>query len=67
MLLRKAVRPRNAGAVARLPRLSFLGIIGHGTIVEEKELVSCMTGFRMRLPIEHLTDGSYRSLKLGPA
>lgn len=38
----------------------------YGTILEELEITCCMTGFRLRLLVEHMTDGSYRSVELGP-
>jgi hypothetical protein len=49
-----------------MERLINLEVTGHGTILEEVEVICCMTGFRMRLLVEHLTDGYSRSVVLGP-
>lgn len=38
----------------------------HGTIIEELEMVCCMTGFRLRLLVEHTIAGSYHTFDLGP-
>lgn len=49
-----------------LERLIDLKVTEHGTILEEVEIVCCMTGFRLRLLVEHLGDGSCHSVELGP-
>lgn len=49
-----------------LERLIGVEVTGRGTILEELEIVCSMTGFRMRLLVEHLGKGSYRSIELGP-
>jgi hypothetical protein len=49
-----------------LERLIDVEVTGHGTILEELEIVCCMTGFRLRLLVEHLGDGSCHSVELGP-
>lgn len=49
-----------------LERLVDVEITEYGTLIEELEIVCCMTGFRMRLLVEHLGEGFYRSVELGP-
>jgi hypothetical protein len=49
-----------------MERLIDLEITEYGTILEELEIVYAMTGFRQRVLVEHLPDGSYRTLELGP-
>jgi hypothetical protein len=49
-----------------LEPLIDLEVTKHGTTLEETEIVCCMTGFRSRLLVEHLTTGSYRSIELEP-
>jgi hypothetical protein len=49
-----------------LERLIDMEVTGHGRILEELELVCCMTGFRRRLLVEHLINGYHRSFELGP-
>ena len=49
-----------------MERLVDLEITKYGTIIEELEIVYPMTGFRLRLLVEHLADGSYRTLNLEP-
>lgn len=49
-----------------LERFIDIEVTGDGTIVEELESVCHMTGFRMRLLVEHLVEGAYRSFELGP-
>jgi hypothetical protein len=48
-----------------LERIIDLKISRYGTILEELEIICCMTGFRQRLLVEHLADGSYRLVDLG--
>ena len=50
-----------------MERLIDVEVTEHGTILEELEIVCRMTGFRLRLLVEHLADGSYHTLELGPA
>jgi hypothetical protein len=49
-----------------MERLIDVEVTEHGTIFEELEIVCHMTGFRLRLLVEHLANGSYRTLELGP-
>lgn len=49
-----------------LQRLIDVEVTRHGTILEELELICCMTGFRLRLLVAHLADGTRRSVELGP-
>jgi hypothetical protein len=53
--------PRDA-----LENLVSIEITEHGTILEELELVCCMTGFRLRLLVEHPGEGFHRRIELGP-
>lgn len=39
----------------------------YGTILEELEIICCMTGFRRRVLVEYLADGSCRCVELGTA
>jgi len=48
-----------------LERLIDVEVTAHGTILEELEIIP-MTGFRVRLLVEHLSEGFYRSVGLGP-
>ena len=49
-----------------LETLIGVDVTAHGTIIEELEVVCCMTGFRTRLLVEHLGEGFFRSIELGP-
>lgn len=49
-----------------LERVVDIRVTRYGTILEELEIVCCMTGFRLRLLVEYLVDGSSRSVELGP-
>jgi hypothetical protein len=49
-----------------MERLLDVEVTWRGTIIEELEIVYAMTGFRMRLLVEHFSDGSYRTLELEP-
>jgi hypothetical protein len=49
-----------------MERLIDAEVTAHATILEELEVVCCMTGFRLRLLVEHLGEGFYRSVGLGP-
>ncbi len=46
-----------------LERLIDAKVTEHGTILEELEIVSPITGIKVRLLMEHLADGSYRTLE----
>jgi hypothetical protein len=37
----------------------------YGTILEELEIICTMTGFRRRVLVEYMADGSCRSVDLG--
>jgi len=37
----------------------------YGTILEELEIICCMTGFRRWVLVEYTADGSRRSVELG--
>jgi hypothetical protein len=47
-------------------RLIEVDVTAHGTILEELEVVCPMTGFRLRLLVEHTIAGSYHTFDLGP-
>ncbi len=49
-----------------MERLLDVEVTKRRTVIEELELVCCMTGFRLRLLVEHLADGSYHTFDLGP-
>jgi hypothetical protein len=49
-----------------MERLLDVEVSRYGTIIEEIELICTMTGFRLRLLMEHLGEGYYRSVDLGP-
>lgn len=49
-----------------LERLIDVEVTRHGTIIEELELICCMTGFRRRFLIHHVGEGFFRSVELGP-
>jgi hypothetical protein len=49
-----------------IEKLIDLKVTEHGTIIEEVEIICCMTGFRLRLLVEHTADGAYRPIKLEP-
>jgi len=49
-----------------MERLVEVEVTRYGTILEELEIVYPMTGFRLRLLVEHLGEGFYRSVGLGP-
>ena len=48
-------------------RLLDIEVTGYGTIIEEVELICCMTGFRSRFLVHHIGEGFYRSVELGPS
>ncbi len=49
-----------------MERLIGVRVTEHATVIEELEIVCCMTGFRRRLLVEHLGEGFYRCAELGP-
>jgi hypothetical protein len=49
-----------------MERLIDVEVTPYGTIVEELEIICSMTSFRWRLLVEHLGEGFYRSVELGP-
>ena len=44
--------------------LSDIGVTKYGTIIEEIELICCMTGFSRRFLVHHVDEGFFRSGKL---
>ena len=49
-----------------LERVVDIRFTRYGTILEELEILCCMTGFRRRVLVEYMADGSYRWEDLGP-
>lgn len=47
-----------------LERLLDVEATEYGTIIEEIELLCCMTGFRRRFLVEHTVDGLCRSVEV---
>jgi hypothetical protein len=47
-----------------MEKLLDVEVTRHGTIIEEIELICCMTGFRRRFLIHHIGEGFYRSVEL---
>lgn len=47
-----------------MKRVIDIEVTRYGTILEEIELICTMTGFRMRFLVEHMCDGSERSVEL---
>ncbi len=54
------------GPKKMVERLLDIEVTRYGTVIEELEIACPMTGFRMRLLVEHLGEGCYRSVDLGP-
>ena len=50
-----------------MEKLLDIEITEYGTIIEEIELICCMTGFRSRFLVHHLGEGLFRSVALGPS
>jgi hypothetical protein len=48
-----------------LERLLDIEVTRDGTVIEEIELICCMTGFRRRFLVEYISGGFYRSVELG--
>lgn len=49
-----------------MERLIEVEVTTHATIIETLEIVCPMTGFKVRLSVEHRLDGSFRTLELRP-
>ena len=47
-----------------MERLLDVEVTGYGTIIEEVELICCMTGFRSRFLVHHIGEGFFRSVEL---
>ena len=47
-------------------RLLDVEVTRYGTIIEEIEIICCMTGFGRRFLVEHIGEGFYRSAELTP-
>lgn len=47
-----------------MERVIDIKVTRYGTILEEIELICTMTGFRMRFLVEHMYDGSQRSIEI---
>ena len=47
-----------------MERLVDVEVTPYGTIIEEKEVVCTMTGFRRRVLVEHTLEGASRSLEV---
>jgi hypothetical protein len=50
---------------ATVQRVIDIRFTRYGTILEELEIICCMTGFRQRVLVEYMADGSCRSAQLG--
>ena len=48
-----------------MERVFDIEVTKYGTIIEEIELICCMTGFRRRLLVHHIGEGFFRSVDLG--
>jgi hypothetical protein len=47
-----------------LERLLDIEVTRDGTVIEEIELICCMTGFRQRFLVHHIGEGFFRSVEL---
>jgi hypothetical protein len=47
-----------------MERLLDVEVTKYGTIIEEVELICCMTGFRRRFLVHHIGEGFFRSAEL---
>ena len=47
-----------------MERLVDVEVTPYGTIIEEKEVICTMTGFRRRVLVEHTLEGASRSLEV---
>ncbi len=50
-----------------MEKLLDMEITEYGTVTEEIELICAMTGFRRRLLINHIGEGFFRSVAIGPS
>jgi hypothetical protein len=50
-----------------MEKLLDIEITEYGTIIEEIELICCMTGFRSRFLVHHVGEGFFCSVALGPS
>ena len=50
-----------------LERLLGIEVGQNGTVTEEIELISTMTGFRRRFLVHYIGEGFFRSVELGPS
>ncbi len=50
-----------------MERLLVIEITEYGTVTEEIELICTMTGFRSRFLIQHIGEGFFGSVELGPS
>ncbi len=48
-----------------MERLIDVEVTRYGTIVEEIEIICCMTGYRRRFLVHHIGEGFFRSAELG--
>jgi hypothetical protein len=48
-----------------LEKVLNIWFTSYGTILEELEIICCMTGFRRRVLVEYIGDGSYHCVDLG--
>ncbi len=47
-----------------MENLLDIEVTEYGTIIEEIELICCMTGFRRRFLVHHIGEGFFRSVEL---
>jgi hypothetical protein len=50
--------------IEMLERLLDVEVTRYGTIIEEIELICCMTGFRRRFLVHHMGEGFFHSVEL---
>ena len=50
-----------------MERLWEVEVGAYGMVTEEIELICTMTGFRSRFLIQHIGEGFFRSVALGPS
>lgn len=48
-----------------MERLIDVEVTRYGTIMEEIEIICCMTGYRRRFLVHHIGKGFFRSAELG--
>lgn len=49
-----------------MERLLDVEVTQYGTIIEEIEMICCMTGYRRRFLVHHIGEGSFFSAEMGP-